>query len=127
MDVEDLSQPSKSHFQSGATPLSCRSNYSSLSFSGSPSFENSSWSQYPMRPSEDRPLNILYIPDPSRTMSRVQTDETISWAHKEITEAQYDDIKGLSNFVYKIGERHGKVKVLVNEWVCSILLLQLCD
>ncbi|KAI5984890.1 hypothetical protein EDD15DRAFT_2193948 [Pisolithus albus] len=76
---------------------------------------------YPIEESETRSFNILYVPDPSRAVSRREAESDLAWATREITFRQFDAIKDLTGFVYKQRENKTGVKVRVTEWLWFIL------
>lgn len=94
------------------------SDRSTSSVSVSTSMSRNSW--YPIQQSEDRQLNVLYVPDPSRTLLRPEAEENIGWADRHITEKQYEAIKGLTRLVYKVSKTKKYIRVLVSEWVRSV-------
>ncbi|KAI5989778.1 hypothetical protein F5J12DRAFT_897822 [Pisolithus orientalis] len=68
--------------------------------------------------SKDTPLDILYIPDPSREVkSKNEAKEDLGWATRCIKPHQYEVIKELGKFVYKLSESKEGVKVVVSEWL----------
>ncbi|KAI6140221.1 hypothetical protein BKA82DRAFT_4363740 [Pisolithus tinctorius] len=68
--------------------------------------------------SKDTPLDILYIPDPSREVkSKNEAKEDLGWATRCIKPHQYEVIKELGKFVYKLSESRDGVKVVVSEWL----------
>ncbi|KAI6154549.1 hypothetical protein BKA82DRAFT_4010384 [Pisolithus tinctorius] len=64
--------------------------------------------------SKDTPLDILYIPDPSREVkSKNEAKEDLGWATRCIKPHQYEVIKELGKFVYKLSESRDGVKVVL--------------
>lgn len=78
---------------------------------------------YPIHPSPNRIFQIMYIPDPSRQASRSEADGDLGWADRHISATQYDAIKHLKGFVYKVSNGKNSVKVKVCEWVSKLSLL----
>lgn len=70
---------------------------------------NNSW--YPAIVSEDRIFRIVYVPDPSHTMTRKEAVDNLGWATQIITPVQYSSIKHLIRLVHKITSTSTKVKV----------------
>lgn len=85
------------------------------SSSGPSVHSNDAW--YPAVPSEVRKFEILYVPDPSRAMKRKEADKNLGWAMRDLTTAQYESIKHLTELVYKNRATKNGVQVLVTEWV----------
>ena len=56
-------------------------------------------------------------------MRKLDAVVNVSWATRSITHPQYDSIKHLKNFVYKIGATTSVVKVLVMEWASALFIM----
>jgi len=105
-----------------------RTHLSVPTMSGSPSPPRSSlvnqddW--YPIEPSQKKIFKILYIPDPSRQASQKDAECDLGWTSRQIPDRQYEAVKHLNGFVYRMSATKKMVKVLICEWVSGISLLR---
>jgi hypothetical protein len=71
------------------------------------------------------PKRILYVPDPTRYATKIQSTTAVSWCIGQISESEREKVKGLDGLAIHYKPKSRKqgdmfpYNVAIQEWVCD--------